>query len=104
MVTEHRFQLTFGGETVKIYIEARQLPELPSELIFAQSVLKEIQLSSLAYGIVCINKHVTYITNKVLTSKPYCVFERYTYYSDLPKKLAAYTLYTQYSSMYRKKT
>ena len=40
-VTEHRFQLTFGGETVKISIEARQFPKLPSELIFAQSVLKK---------------------------------------------------------------
>jgi hypothetical protein len=32
------------------------------------------------------------------------VFERYTYDLDLPKKLAGCTLYTQYCSMYRKKT
>jgi len=75
---------------------------LPSELIFVQSVLKKIQLSSLSYGIVYINKRD--ITNEVLTSKPDCVFERYTYDSDLPKKLAGCTLYTQYCSMYRKKT
>jgi hypothetical protein len=37
-------------------IEAWQLPKLPSELIFVQSVLKKIQLSSLSYGIVYINK------------------------------------------------
>jgi len=47
-VTEHRFQLTFGGETVTISIEVRQFPKLPSELIIAQNVLKKIQLSSLA--------------------------------------------------------
>jgi len=56
VVTEHRFQLTSCGETVTIFIEARQFPKLPSEIIFAQSVLKEIQLSSLVYGIVHIIK------------------------------------------------
>jgi hypothetical protein len=99
VVTEYRFQLTFGGETVTISIEARQFPKLPSEPIFAQSVLKKIQLTSLACGIVGVNKCVTYITNKVLTSKHDCVYERYTYDLDLTKKLAGCTLYTQYRSM-----
>ena len=54
-VTEHHFQLTFGGETVTISFETRQFPKLPSKQIFAQNVLK-IQLSSLAYGIVCIKQ------------------------------------------------
>jgi hypothetical protein len=39
-VTEHHFQLTFGGETVTISFEARLFHILPSETIFAQSVLK----------------------------------------------------------------
>ena len=104
IVTEHRFQLTFGGETIKISIETRQFPKVPPELIFAQSVLKKIHLSSPAYGIVCINKIVTYINNKVLTSKHNCVIERYNYDLELPKKLAVCTLYTQDCSMYRKKT
>jgi hypothetical protein len=103
VVTEHRFQLTFVGETVTISIEARQFPKLSSELIVTQSVLNKIHLSSLAYGIVCINKRVTYITNEVLTSKHECVFERYTYNLDLTKKLAGCTLYKQYCSMYRKR-
>jgi len=47
VVTERRFQLTFGGETVTIYIQARRFPSLPSELIFAQGVLKTMRLSSL---------------------------------------------------------
>ena len=38
VVTEHRFQLTFGVETVTISFEARQFPKLQSELIFAQSL------------------------------------------------------------------
>jgi len=65
----------FGGETVTIWSEARQVPKLPSELIFAQSVLKTMRLSPLAYGTVCINKRVTYITNEVLTSKHECRFD-----------------------------
>jgi len=64
VVTERRFHLTFGGETVTISVEVRRFPKLPSELIFAQSVSKKIHLSSLAYGIVCINKRVTHITNE----------------------------------------
>ena len=88
-VAEHRFHLTFGGETVTISIEVRQFPKLPSELIFTQSVLKKIQLSSLAHGIVCINKRVTYITNEVLTSKLDSLFELYTYDLDLQKSWLA---------------
>ena len=82
LVTEHRFQLMFGGEIITISTEARQFPKLSPELIFAQRVLMKIQLSSLAHGIVCINKSVTYITNEVLTSKHECVFECYTYDLD----------------------
>jgi len=41
VVVGHRFQLTFGGETVTISIVARQFQRLPSELIFAQCVLKQ---------------------------------------------------------------
>jgi len=67
LVMEHHFQLTFGGETVKISFEARQFPKLPSELIFAESVLKKKKLSSLAYGIVSVSKLVIYITNEVIT-------------------------------------
>jgi len=48
VVTEHRFQLTFGDELVTISIESRQFPKPPSKLIFTQSVLKKIHLSSLA--------------------------------------------------------
>jgi len=40
VLTEHRFQLTFGGETVTIIIAARQFQRLPSELIFV-CVLKQ---------------------------------------------------------------
>jgi len=73
LVTEHHFQLTFGGEAVTISFEARQFPKLPFELIFAEGLLKKIQVSSLAYGIVSINSRVTYITNEVITSRHDCV-------------------------------
>jgi len=52
-----------SGNTVTISFKGIRFSELPSELIFAQSVLKRICLSSLVYGIVCIKKRVTYITN-----------------------------------------
>jgi len=83
-VWEEYFQLTFDDETVTISFEARQFPNLPLELIFAESVLANMQLSSLTYGIVNFNKHVTYITNEVLTSRHDCLFERYTCELDLP--------------------
>jgi len=103
-VWEENFQLTLDDETVTISFEARQFPNLPSEQIFAENVLAKIQLSSLTYGIVNINKHITCITNNVLTSRHDFVFERYTCKLDLPKKLAGCKLYTRYCSMYPKKT
>lgn len=69
------FRLSSGGETVAVPFTARQFPKLPSELIFVQSVLKIMRLSSLASDIVCINKRVTYMTKQVLTSKHDCVFD-----------------------------
>ena len=67
--TGYYFHLFSGSETNVLSFKARQFPKLPSELIFARSMLKIMLLSSLVYGIVCINKRVTYITNQVLTSK-----------------------------------
>jgi hypothetical protein len=49
--------------------------KLMSEIIFAQSVLRNIKLSSLAYGVVCINKRLTYITNETLTSRYECIID-----------------------------
>ena len=54
------FELPSSNEKIVLSFEARQFQKLPSELEFAQSVLKRMRLSSLAYGIVCINKRVTY--------------------------------------------
>jgi len=102
-VWEEHTRLT-TDETVTISVEARQFPNLSSELIFAENVLAKIQLSSLTYGIVNIDQHITYISNEVLTSRHDCVFERYTCELDLPKKLPGCTLYTRYCSVYPKKT
>jgi len=61
LVRTINFQLLSGCGTVEISFEARLIHvELPSELIFAQSVLKTMSLSSLAYGVVCIKKRLTY--------------------------------------------
>jgi len=48
--------------------------------------LAKIQLSYLTYGIVNINKDITYIPNEVLTSRHDSVFECYTCELDLQKK------------------
>jgi hypothetical protein len=77
-VMEQYFRLGYNDETVRMSFQARQFPILPSELEFAESVLMNIELSSLTYGIVNINKRITYITNEALTSRHDFVFERYT--------------------------
>jgi len=54
-------QKSSGSDTVEISFEERLIHgQLPSELIFAQSVLRRMHLSSLAYGVVCIKKRLTY--------------------------------------------
>ena len=59
--------------------------ELPSELIFAYSIINRICLSCLTYGVVCINNRVTCDTNEVLNSKHDCVIERYCSHFDKTK-------------------
>jgi hypothetical protein len=45
-------------------------------------------LLSLAYGIVCLNKRLTYITNDVLTSKHECKFDVFAFDLHKPKSFA----------------
>jgi hypothetical protein len=71
---------------------------LPSGLVFAQSVLRKLRLSSLAYGIVCLNKSLTYITNVVLTSKHECKFDVFALDLHKPKRLADCKLYSGFCS------
>jgi len=61
--------------------------KLQSEFIFAHSVLK-IQLSSPAYGVMCNNKSLTYITNDTLTSRHECVFHMCAFDLNTPRRLA----------------
>jgi hypothetical protein len=64
--TENTFHLSSSSDdSVIVPFEARFIhDELPSELIFTQSVLKRIQLFSLTYGIVIVDKHITCIIMK----------------------------------------
>jgi len=62
--------------------------QLPSELIFAQSLSKRMRLSSLAYGVVCIKKRLIYITNDMLTSTHECKFDVSAVDLDRPRRLA----------------
>jgi hypothetical protein len=64
------FWISYQERVIKVSLEQRVVSGiLLSELSFANNVLRKIRLSSLAYGIVSVNKHVTYITNEVLTSR-----------------------------------
>jgi len=93
------FQLSSGGETIYITFKARIVrEELPTALVFAHSVLRKIRLSSLAYGIVCVNNRVTYITNEVLTSKHDFMSNLFAYNLNAPKQLANCKMYTKYCS------
>ena len=86
--TVYYFKLSASIETIALSFGATEFPILPSEINIAQSVLKKMRLSSLAYGIVCINKRVTYITNEVLTSRHNCIFELFGIDLQLPKRIA----------------
>ena len=98
-VKTNNFQLSSGCDTVAISFEARLIHgQLPSELTFAQSVLKTMRLSSLVYGVVCINKRLTYITNDVLTSRHECKFDMFALYLDRLRRLANCKLYTRFCS------
>ena len=68
---------------------------MASELKYDQNVLKGMRLSSPVYGIVCINKHVTYISNEVLTSTHDCVFDLFDIDLQLPKRIANCKLFTR---------
>jgi len=66
----HLFQISYHGEA----FQARIFPTRPSELMFAQSALKnKIQLGCPVYGIITVNGRVTCITNEVLSSRHNCV-------------------------------
>jgi len=99
--TRDYFQLSSGWETIYITFIARIVREkLPSALVFAHSVLGKIRLLTLAYGIVCVNNRVTYITNEVLTSKHDCLSDLFAYNLHAPKRLANCKLYTNYCSVH----
>ena len=99
MVRKISFQLPSGYDTVKISFGARLIHgQLPSELIFPQSVLRRMRLSSLAYGVVCIKKRLTYITNDVLKSRHECRFDVFALDLDRPRPLAKCKFYTRFCS------
>jgi hypothetical protein len=101
--SESCFVLQSGKERVVITFVTRTIHgQLPSELVFAHSVLNKIRLSSLVYGIVSVRKRITYITNQVLTSKHECVLNWFANDFHLPKQLADCKLCTQYCSAHPK--
>ena len=81
------FQVSRGSETVEISFKARLVHgHLPSEIIFAQDMLKKFA-SHLWLIIVCVISRVTFITNEVVMSRHDCLFERFTCDLDSLKHL-----------------
>jgi hypothetical protein len=94
---KNSFLLTSGCDTVLLSFKARLIHGRPKPgLIFAQSALRGMRLSSLAYGIVCLNKRITYITNDMLTSKHECKFDICDLDLDQLKRLADCKLYSSF--------
>ena len=93
------FQLSYCGEIIYISFEAKILFEKhPSDQVFAYAVLKNIRLKSLAYGILCVNSRLTYITNQVLISRHDCISDMLAYDINVPRRLADCKLHATYCS------
>ena len=87
----------------RLLFQTRIFPELPSELVLAESLLSSIRLSSLTCRLVSIDRHVTCITNQVLASSHDCVLEICNCdYLNISKILAGCTAQTPYCSQYRR--
>jgi hypothetical protein len=102
--TGNYFRLSFQGVTICICFEERLFPKLPSELIFAQSVLKKIRLSCLTNGIVMVKGRVTFVTNEVKSSMHDCAYDVYFCGYDSPTVLADCKVYSQYCSLHPNNT
>jgi hypothetical protein len=58
--------------------------KLPSVLTFTYVIVRNSILSAMAYAIIYFNNRITYVINKVLTSKHDCLYgEHATYYTWL---------------------
>jgi len=101
LLAENSILLTSGCDRVLISFEAKLVHgRLQPGLIFAQSALRTMSLSSLAYGVVCIKKRLTYITNDMLTSRHECKYDMFALDLDRPRRLANCKLYTRFCSQH----
>jgi hypothetical protein len=95
--TGNNFLISYHNEIIYISFEVRIVHTvLPSTLTFAYNVLNKIRISSLAYGIVSVNKRVTYITSEVLTARHDCVVNLFAYNLQAPMQLAGCKMYNRY--------
>ena len=98
------FLLSFQGETICIWFQGCLFPKLRSELIFAQSVLRKIQLSCLTYGIVTVEGRVKFITNEVKSSMHDCMHDVYFCDCVSPTVLAVCKVYMHYCPLHTDNT
>jgi len=87
--TNNYFVLTSGKEEVVISFQSRFFWwKTPVRTNICPKCLKNIKLSSVAYGVMCINKRLTYITNETLTPRHECVFHMRAFDLNVPRHLA----------------
>jgi hypothetical protein len=95
--TANNFLISYHNEIIYIKFEARIIhTELPSTLTFAYNVLNKIRISSLAYGLVSVNKCVSYVTSEVIKARHDCVINLFAYNLKAPMQLAGCTMYNRY--------
>jgi len=82
-------------------LEAKLFSKLPSEIKFAHSVLKKIQLGRLAYCTVTDKSGVSCITNDDMSSWRDCIFKAYFCGFHSPMKQANCKAYTHYCALHR---
>jgi hypothetical protein len=91
------FRICYQDKVIKVSFEQRVVSgKLLSELTFAYNILRKIRVSSLAYGIVFVNKRVTYVTNEVLKSRHNCLPDLYAHNLYAPNTFANCKVYPTY--------
>jgi hypothetical protein len=95
--TGNNLLISYHNEIFYISFETRIVrKELPSTLIYAYNVITKVRISSLPYGIVSLNKRVTFITSELLTSRHDCVSNLFAYNLHAPMQLAGCKVYNSY--------
>jgi hypothetical protein len=98
--TGNNLLITYDKEIIFISFETRIVhTQLPSALTLPYNILTKMRIASLAYGIVSINRRVTFVTSEVLTARHDCVFDIFANKLHAPLQLVRCKAYNRYWTM-----